>query len=110
MPTYGYVCGQCGHEFDEFQSITAKPLRKCPQCGKSSLKRLNGLQQILHAFLLLCQTAQPGLKLSQGRLPFRFKQSRRFLQLGFKSLLQDQPLTNALVNVTWSKLPTAKSI
>jgi len=42
MPTYGYVCGQCGHEFDEFQSITAKPLRKCPQCGKSSLKRLIG--------------------------------------------------------------------
>lgn len=42
MPTYGYVCEQCGHEFDEFQSITAKPLRKCPQCGKLSLKRLIG--------------------------------------------------------------------
>jgi len=42
MPTYGYVCVQCGHEFDEFHSITAKPLRKCPQCGKSALKRLIG--------------------------------------------------------------------
>jgi putative FmdB family regulatory protein len=42
MPTYGYACEQCGHEFDSFQSITAKPLRKCPQCGRSSLKRLIG--------------------------------------------------------------------
>jgi len=42
MPTYGYACEECGHEFDAFQSITAKPLRKCPQCGKSSLKRLIG--------------------------------------------------------------------
>ena len=42
MPTYEYVCAQCGHEFEEFQSITAKPLRKCPQCKKLSLKRLIG--------------------------------------------------------------------
>ena len=42
MPTYGYACEKCGHEFDEFQSIKAKPLRKCPQCGKSALKRLIG--------------------------------------------------------------------
>ena len=42
MPTYGYACQKCGHEFDEFQSITADPLRKCPECGKLSLKRLIG--------------------------------------------------------------------
>ena len=42
MPTYEYVCGGCGHEFEEFQSITAKPLRKCPECGKQQLKRLIG--------------------------------------------------------------------
>lgn len=42
MPTYEYACTECNHHFDEFQSITAKPLRKCPQCGKSSLKRLIG--------------------------------------------------------------------
>lgn len=42
MPTYEYVCAQCGHELEEFQSITAKPLRKCPQCKKLSLKRLIG--------------------------------------------------------------------
>jgi len=42
MPTYEYACTACEHRFEEFQSITAKPLRKCPQCGKSSLKRLIG--------------------------------------------------------------------
>jgi len=42
MPTYDYRCDGCGHEFDEFQSITAKPLRKCPACAKPKLKRLIG--------------------------------------------------------------------
>ncbi|MHC4518634.1 MAG: FmdB family zinc ribbon protein [Planctomycetota bacterium] len=42
MPTYGYACQKCRHEFDEFQSITANPLRKCPECGKLALKRLIG--------------------------------------------------------------------
>lgn len=42
MPTYEYACTECEHHFDEFQSITAKPLRKCPQCGKQSLRRLIG--------------------------------------------------------------------
>jgi putative FmdB family regulatory protein len=42
MPTYDYRCENCGHEFEEFQSITAKSLRKCPQCKKLKLKRLIG--------------------------------------------------------------------
>jgi putative FmdB family regulatory protein len=42
MPTYEYICGNCGYEFEQFQSITARPLRKCPECGKASLKRLIG--------------------------------------------------------------------
>ena len=42
MPTYEYLCDACGHEFEKFQSITAKPLKKCPQCGKLKLKRLIG--------------------------------------------------------------------
>ncbi|HSV99144.1 MAG TPA: zinc ribbon domain-containing protein [Sedimentisphaerales bacterium] len=42
MPTYEYACTECEHQFEEFQSITAKPLRKCPQCGKMSLRRLIG--------------------------------------------------------------------
>jgi len=43
MPTYEYKCENCGHEFERFQSINAKPLRKCPACGKNRVKRLIGL-------------------------------------------------------------------
>lgn len=32
MPTYEYLCVKCG-KFEDFQSITAKPLEKCPKCG-----------------------------------------------------------------------------
>lgn len=42
MPTYEYACEKCGHAFEEFQSITAKPLRKCPECKKLALRRLIG--------------------------------------------------------------------
>ena len=42
MPTYEYICENCGYEFEKFQPITARPLRKCPDCGKSNLKRLVG--------------------------------------------------------------------
>jgi putative FmdB family regulatory protein len=43
MPTYDYMCENCGHEFEQFQTITAGPLRKCPNCGKAALKRLIGV-------------------------------------------------------------------
>lgn len=42
MPTYEYICDDCGHEFEQFQSITAKALRRCPDCGGMGLKRLIG--------------------------------------------------------------------
>ncbi len=42
MPTYDYLCENCGHKFEHFQSITAKPLKKCPDCKKPKLKRLIG--------------------------------------------------------------------
>lgn len=42
MPTYEYKCNHCGHLFEQMQSITAKSLRKCPNCGKSTLRRLIG--------------------------------------------------------------------
>ena len=42
MPTYEYQCGACQHRFEQFQSITANPLRKCPACGKRALQRLLG--------------------------------------------------------------------
>ncbi len=42
MPTYDYKCEVCEHAFEEYQSITAKPLRKCPSCGQNRLKRIVG--------------------------------------------------------------------
>ena len=42
MPTYEYQCDACEHNFDEFQSITDKPLKKCPKCGKRKLRRIFG--------------------------------------------------------------------
>lgn len=42
MPTYEYACDLCSHTLEAFQSITAAPLRKCPKCGKSKLRRLIG--------------------------------------------------------------------
>ena len=40
MPFYEYQCTACGHTLEEMQKITAAPLKKCPECGKSSLQRL----------------------------------------------------------------------
>jgi putative FmdB family regulatory protein len=40
MPTYEYACEACGHQFEQFQSITAAPIRKCPSCGKRKVRRL----------------------------------------------------------------------
>ncbi|MEM9882279.1 MAG: zinc ribbon domain-containing protein [Planctomycetota bacterium] len=42
MPTYDYICDVCDYTAEEFQSMTAKVLRKCPACGKPKLRRLIG--------------------------------------------------------------------
>ena len=43
MPTYGYKCDNCEHEFELFQSITAASKRTCPKCKKRKLRRLIGM-------------------------------------------------------------------
>jgi putative FmdB family regulatory protein len=49
MPTYEYLCEKCGHEFEAFQPISAKPLRICPEIkcarekwGRGRVKRKIG--------------------------------------------------------------------
>lgn len=42
MPTYDYECDACGHKFELFQSISADPEKKCPECKKLKLRRLIG--------------------------------------------------------------------
>ncbi len=41
MPTYDYECDKCKHKFEAFQSMTAKLLKKCPECG-GKITRLLG--------------------------------------------------------------------
>jgi putative FmdB family regulatory protein len=40
MPTYEYQCESCSFFMEKFQSIKDDPLSDCPNCSKSSLKRL----------------------------------------------------------------------
>ena len=40
MPFYEYQCSACGSHHEELQKISARPLRKCPACGRSTLRRL----------------------------------------------------------------------
>jgi putative FmdB family regulatory protein len=42
MPTYEYQCKNCGHELEEFQSMSEAPLIHCPKCGTESLVRVLG--------------------------------------------------------------------
>lgn len=41
MPTYDYLCPSCGEEFEEFQSITADPVAKCPKCSKPARRQIS---------------------------------------------------------------------
>lgn len=40
MPTYDYTCDACQHAWEEFQSIKAEPIKKCPTCKKNKARRL----------------------------------------------------------------------
>ena len=42
MPTYEYVCAKCDHELEAFQSMNDAPLKKCPACKRSTLRRKIG--------------------------------------------------------------------
>ncbi|HIE21637.1 MAG TPA: FmdB family transcriptional regulator, partial [Acidimicrobiia bacterium] len=42
MPTYEYLCKQCGERFDVFQSFSDRPLKKHDGCDGE-------LQKVFHA-------------------------------------------------------------
>jgi putative FmdB family regulatory protein len=42
MPTYEYLCKNCGQQFEVFQSFSAKPLKKHDVCGGE-------VQKVFHA-------------------------------------------------------------
>jgi putative FmdB family regulatory protein len=40
MPFYEYQCQACGAQTEVLQKITDGPLKKCPECGKSKLRKI----------------------------------------------------------------------
>lgn len=42
MPTYEYRCGDCGHEFEEFQAISDPPITICPSCSGKTERVISG--------------------------------------------------------------------
>lgn len=40
MPIYEYRCAACGHELEALQKLTESPLKDCPSCGQSRLRKL----------------------------------------------------------------------
>lgn len=40
MPFYEYECSSCKHHLEAMQKISDAPLKKCPECGRNTLKRL----------------------------------------------------------------------
>ena len=42
MPTYQYICSNCGHELEDFQSMSEPHLTHCPNCNQETLLRAMG--------------------------------------------------------------------
>jgi len=40
MPTYKYVCDNCGSNFEVFQKMSEKPLKHCSSCNTDNLRRV----------------------------------------------------------------------
>jgi putative FmdB family regulatory protein len=40
MPVYTYRCESCGIQFERHQTFADKPLTRCPECSKKSLKKV----------------------------------------------------------------------
>jgi putative FmdB family regulatory protein len=40
MPIYEYACSACGHQFEEWQKMTDKPVRTCPRCKAKKVEKL----------------------------------------------------------------------
>ena len=40
MPIYEYLCGACGHRFEEWQKMSDPPVRTCPKCKAKKVEKL----------------------------------------------------------------------
>jgi len=42
MPTYGYRCPACGHEYEKLQNMSDETRAKCPKCGTAGERIISG--------------------------------------------------------------------
>jgi putative FmdB family regulatory protein len=42
MPTYGYKCPKCGHEYEKLQKMSDNNRAKCPNCGTRGIRVISG--------------------------------------------------------------------
>ncbi len=40
MPLYTYQCTNCGVHFERMQKFTDQPIKRCPECNKSTVRRV----------------------------------------------------------------------
>ena len=40
MPIYEYQCCECGYQTEVLQKISDEPVKDCPECGKSAMKKM----------------------------------------------------------------------
>ena len=40
MPVYVYRCENCGIEIERHRNYSDKPLKRCPECSKNTLKKV----------------------------------------------------------------------
>ena len=42
MPTYHYICPQCGHDYEKLQKFSDTNRTKCPGCGTEGERQISG--------------------------------------------------------------------
>jgi len=42
MPTYEYLCKNCGHKFEVFQGMFDEPIQSCPKCQGETRRLISG--------------------------------------------------------------------
>ena len=47
MPVYTYRCQSCGVEFEQMQTFSDKPLKRCPECRAGTVRRVTQLPAIV---------------------------------------------------------------
>jgi len=47
MPAYTYRCHSCNAEFERTQMFSEKALRRCPECHRSTARRIPQLPSII---------------------------------------------------------------